>query len=341
MTSTLGFLLALSFTWPWATPGFLILPLVVWAYVRSLRAKAARLAALKAQGFVPVSSVGRLNHSKRRHLPFILYFLGLAMLLFGLLRPSTEITTVKREGTLILAFDVSDSMRADDIEPTRLDAAKAAAITLVSQQPSSIRVGIVVFSEGGVVTLRPTEDRTEITSAIGRLSTGGGTSIGQGIYQALTAISGKQLTIDLEALADESQEIDVGYFGSASVVLFSDGENTGEPDPLEMAKVASLAGVKLYPVGLGSEEGTVIELDGLKVATKLDTALLQQLAETTDGRYTAAPDAETLKSVYDSIDLKWESRKEFTEVTGWFAAAAAAALVLGSVLSIFLLGRVV
>jgi Ca-activated chloride channel homolog len=328
----------MEFAWPLAAPVLLLLPLAAWAYRRSLRAQSRRRDALAAQGLIPVSAA---KVRRRRHVPFLFWFLALGLLLVGVLRPKAEVNTLTREGTLILAFDISESMRADDIEPTRIEAARTAAVELVSKQPSNVRIGIVAFSEGAMVTLRPTADRNEVSEAIKRLKPAGSTSLGQGMFQALTAIAGKPIEIDVEALEDESQEVDIGYFGSSAIILLSDGENTVDPDPVEVAKVASLAGVKIYTVGIGSEEGTVIESQGFQVATALDTETLEAIAERTDGTYFNAPDAESLRSIYNSIELKWETRREFAEITGYFAAAAAAALMLGSLLSILWFGKVV
>jgi Ca-activated chloride channel homolog len=329
----------MTFAWPLATPALLLLPLALWFYRRSLQAQARRGHALAAQGLVPVTTPSRRR--RKRHIPFALWFLALGLLLFGLLRPQAQVNTVTREGTLILAFDISESMRADDIEPTRIEAARVAALTLIENQPRNVRIGVVAFSDGALVTLRPTLERTDVAEAVKRLKPTGGTSLGQGLFQSLTAIAGKPLEIDLEALEDESQQIDIGYFGSAAVILLSDGEDTTELDPVEVAKVASSAGVKVYTVGIGSEEGTVIESEGFQVATALNSESLEAIAARTDGTYFNAPDAESLNAIYGSMDLKWETRREFAEITGYFAAAAALALVLGSVCSILWFGKVV
>ena len=125
------------------------------------------------------------------------------------------------------------------------------------------------------------------------------------------------------------------------MVLLSDGENTTEPDPLVLAELASTAGVRIYPIGLGSPQGTVLEVDGFQVATRLDEATLKQIAETTDGTYYAASDTAALSKVYSAIDLTWTARTERREITSWFAAAAAALLLLGAGVSVVRSGRVV
>jgi Ca-activated chloride channel family protein len=134
---------------------------------------------------------------------------------------------------------------------------------------------------------------------------------------------------------------DLGYHGSAAIVLLSDGENTDDPDPIEVADLASGAGVKVYPIGVGKPEGTVLQIDGFQVATKLDEPVLEEIAAHTDGRYFPAADQQALSAVYDSIDLAWTVDSERIELTALFAAAAALLVLVGVGLSFAWFGRAV
>jgi Ca-activated chloride channel family protein len=242
---------------------------------------------------------------------------------------------------VILAFDVSTSMAAKDLAPTRLEAAKAAARKFVERQPSSIRLGVVAFGDSGLIAQQPTLDRTAVLGAIKRLTPQGGTAVGRGILTSLSAIAGKPLTFDAASEQGSADETPIGYYASAAVVLLSDGENTVEPDPLELAQLASTAGVRIYPIGLGSVQGTVLEVDGFQISTALDEASLRTIARTTDGTYYEAADAASLSKVYDSIDLGWTTRTDRHEVTSWFAAAAALLLLAGAAVSVLRSGRVI
>jgi Ca-activated chloride channel family protein len=314
-------------------------PLLVLAYRALVRRRAERTAALAAQGFVPTAGGRRLH--RVRHVPFVCFLGALVLLLVGLARPEMTIGLPHEEGTVILAFDVSNSMRAEDLQPTRMDAAKAAARAFVEQQPDSLEIGVVAFSDGGLVTQVPTTVKVDVLAAIDRLSPIGATSLGQGIFASLNAIAGKPVTVDPANLDGELDNLDIGYYGSAAVVLLSDGENTADPDPLEVAEVASVAGVKIYPIGIGSPAGTVVDLDGFSAATRLDPALLGAIAEQTGGTYSEAADAKALEDVYDQLDLRMTTEPEPTEVTALFTAAAIALLLVGGALSLLWFGRLV
>ena len=158
-------------------------------------------------------------------------------------------------------------------------------------------------------------------AAIKRLSVGGGTSLGQGLYTSLSAIAGKPLKIDEAALERDDGAVNIGFFGSSAIVLLSDGENTSRLDPLRLAEVASTAGVRIHAIGVGTEEGTVVEIDGFSIATALDEDLLEEIAKVTDGTYEQAGDAEALTGIYESIDLEFKRVEEPREVTALFAAA--------------------
>ena len=245
----------------------------------------------------------------------------------------------------MLAFDVSSSMTATDLAPTRMDVAKAAARAVVERQPPTVRVGVVAFGTDGLVTQQPTPDRASVLAAIDRLQPGGGTALGGGLQTCLNAITGKTVLVDGPGSPGtsngvEAQGPDLGYHGSAAVVLFSDGENTTEPDPVEVADLASSAGVRVYPVGIGSPRGAVIEVDGFQLATALDEPTLRTIAEHTDGRYVAAADAAALAGVADAIDLEWKIETEHIEVTGLLAAAAGLLVLVGAGLSLLWFGRV-
>ncbi|MGZ8688654.1 MAG: VWA domain-containing protein, partial [Gaiellaceae bacterium] len=311
---------------------------LVAGYVWALRLRGGRAARLASEGLVPTSSTRRL---RRRHVPFALFAVALALACFALARPSADVALPVREATVILAFDVSNSMRAKDLEPTRIEAAKAAARAFVEEQPRSIRIGVVAFSDSAVTVLRPSNDKQEVIAAINRLSVSGGTSLGQGLFTSLRTIAGKPLTIDESQLDSDAGTVAIGYLGSSAIVLLSDGENTTRPDPLKIAEVASTAGVRVHAIGLGTEQGTVVEVDGFSVATALDADLLTEIANVTDGTYHQAADAGTLTEVYESIDLEFKRVTKQREMTAVFAAAAGLLLALGAALSIVWFGRVI
>jgi Ca-activated chloride channel family protein len=242
---------------------------------------------------------------------------------------------------VLRAFDVSNSMAAGDLEPSRLEAAKRAARGFVERQPSTILIGVVAFGDGAVVVQQPTGTAAEVLAAIDRLSIGGGTSLGQGLFASLNAIAGEPLNIDESALASDSGQVDIGYYGSASIIVLSDGENTGEPDPLAIADLASVAGVQVHSIGIGTEDGTVVEIDGFNIATALDRSLLGEVAARTQGTYYEAADAASLADIYGTIDLELTVRSEPTEVSALFTAGGALLLVVGALLSVLWFGRVV
>ncbi len=323
---------------PWLLLTLVAVPVLIAGYVWALRLRGRRAARLASEGLVPTSSARRL---RRRHIPFALFAAALALACFGLARPSADVALPVREATVILAFDVSNSMRAKDLEPTRIEAAKAAARAFVEEQPRSIRIGVVAFGDSAVTVLRPSNDKQEVIAAINRLSVSGGTSLGQGLFTSLRTIAGKPLTIDESQLDSDAGTVAIGYLGSSAIVLLSDGENTTRPDPLRIAEVASTAGVRVHAIGLGTEQGTVVEVDGFNVATALDADLLTEIANVTDGTYHQAADAGALTEVYESIDLEFKRVTKPREVTAVFAAAAGLLLALGAALSIVWFGRVI
>lgn len=329
----------MSFASPSLLAMLVVIPAIVAAYVSSVRRRSQRAAQLAAQGLVTTSATSRLG--RRRHVPFGLFALALTALVVALARPEMNLTTPVREGTVILAFDVSNSMSADDLEPTRIEAAKTAARAFVEKQPSTIRIGVVAFGDGAVVVQEPTNTQEDVIAAINRLSVEGGTSLGQGLFAALSAIAGKPLTIDEDALDSDLGQVDIGYFGSSTIVLLSDGENNSRPDPLAVAEIASVAGVQIHAIGIGTEQGTVVDIGGFNVATALDGALLAEVAKVSDGTYYEAANAAALAEIYRSIDLDFKSKTEHTEVTALFTAGAALLLVVGALLSVLWFGRVV
>jgi Ca-activated chloride channel family protein len=328
----------LTFAWPWGLLALAAVPLVVLWYRRLVRARAARRAELAALGLAGPAPVP----GWRRSLPAALLLSAVVLLLAAVSRPEISVPLPRREGTVLLAFDVSSSMIATDIAPTRMEAAKAAARAVVERQPATVRVGVVAFGTSGLVTQQPTADRASVLAAIDRLQPGGGTALGSGLQTSLSAITGQTVLVDASGGSSvEPQGQDLGYHGSAAVVLFSDGENTADPDPVEVAELASSAGVRVYPVGIGSPRGTVIEVDGFQLATALDEPTLRTIAERTDGRYVPAADAAALAGVADAIDLEWKVTTEHVEVTALLAAVAGLLVLAAAGLSLAWIGRVI
>jgi Ca-activated chloride channel homolog len=274
----------------------------------------------------------------RRHLPPMLFLVALMVLLAGAGRPQATVPVPRAAGTVILAFDVSNSMGADDVKPTRLGAAQAAAIGFVNAQPDTVDIGVVAFDQGALTTRQPSADHDAAVAAIKRLSVAGGTSLGQAILASLSTIVGHPVALP-DPNADPTGP-SLGYWGSATIVLLSDGEDTGGPDALAAAGLAADAGVHIETIGVGTVAGTTIKIDGFEVATALNEDLLTQIAQTTTGAYHRASDAQSLDTIYKSLDLRITAKPEFLELTGVFVIAAMLLLTIGGVLMITWFGRI-
>jgi Ca-activated chloride channel homolog len=328
----------MKFGAPWWLFGFCVLPVVVVAYVTARRRRRRRSGALAAQGLVVTGT-----ESERRwrlHLPFALSVLALALLVIATARPTATITTVRRQATVVLAIDVSDSMAAKDAVPSRIAVAKEAANAFVKDQPSTVRIGVVAFGSGPVIVQRPTFDHAADLRAIRDLALGGGTSMSAGILSALDAIAGKTLKINARALAeDNSGDINIGYFGGATIVVISDGENTTQASPVTMARVASTAGVRIQTLGVGTATGTTVKIDGFRIATAAHPTTLKSVAAVTNGAYRQASNLAAADAA-KSINLHFSVVSEHTEISALFALGAALLLVLGALLSLAWRGRV-
>lgn len=327
----------MSFAWPLMLLSLAIVPSLVVGYVLLMRERAAR--ANRLGTMAPATGGPSRRPGWRRHLPPAIFLAAVALLLMAMARPQVS-GFPHREGTVILAFDVSGSMKADDLKPSRVDAAKQAAEDFVKHQPSTIKIGLVAFGNGGLVVMQPTGVQKDVTSAIERLSAGGGTSLSEGIMTSLGAIAGKPIVLDQAALDGDLTSVNIGYFGSAAIVLLSDGENLGGFDPLNAAQIAGNAGVRVYTIGVGTADGATVDIDGYRVATALDEPLLQEIATRTSATYFAAQDTTSLAKIYDRIDLHMTTKGDAMEVTSLAAAVAAVLLVMGGGLTMRWFGRV-
>jgi len=329
----------MTFIAPGAFSFLLVVPALVLAYMWIVRRRAATERELGTMARAQTRAGTPLGW--RRHVPAVLFLVGVVVLLVGLARPEATVDLPHREGTVILAFDVSASMRAKDLAPTRMAAAKRAARAFVADQPSSIKIGVVAFSDAGYVVQPPTRSRDDVLAAVGRLSAKGGTALGRGILTSLGAVAGKPMALDQQALESGARQPGVHFLGSAAVVLLSDGDNTAALNPLVLAPIAAQAGVRIFPIGIGSPNGAVVDIGGFQVATALDAHLLRGIAARSGGTYFKAQDAAALQRVYNSIDLKLAVAGRRTEVTAIVAGIGLLFFLVAAGLSMRWYGRVI
>lgn len=329
----------MTFQQPGALLLLLVVPvlIVVYLWVAQRRTADERELGTMAQA---LTRTGRPLGWRRSVVPLV-FLAGVVVLLVGMGRPEAKIDLPRRRGTVVLAFDVSASMKAKDLAPTRIAAAKRAARTFVADQPSSIRIGVVAFNDAGYVVQPPTRSRPEVLAAVDRLSARGGTALGRGILTSLSAVAGKTIVLDRDALENGERQPNVRFLGSSAIILLSDGDNTAQLDPQALASVAAQAGVRIFPIGIGSAGGAVVDIDGYQVATALNAELLRGVAERTRGTYFTASDAASLQRVYDSIDLELEVTGRNTEITAIFAGAGLLLFLVAAGLSLRWYGRVV
>ena len=313
-------------------PPLLILGLLVAAAltVGAVLASRRRSAALAAAG---VSVAGR--HSKQVGL--WLSIGGVMVLAVAVAGPAAALPVGRSAGTVILAMDVSNSMSADDVTPSRLAAAQQAAWAFIDAQPDSVDIGVVGFDQGALTTSKPSADRGAAKAAVRRLRTAGGTSLASAILGSLTAISGSPVRI-----GEDGDLPDIGHWGSATIVLFSDGQDESGTDAVSAAAtIAQNAGVRIEAVGVGTADGTTVEIDGYALHTALDTEQLTAIAQATGGHYHPASDAEQLDDIASTIDLRLTVAKQDVPLAGGFIAVALMLLAVGALLTGVRTGRLV
>jgi Ca-activated chloride channel family protein len=320
----------MSFAAPMFLWSLMLVPLALALYVLAQRRRvryAARFTNLDLLANVVDASPGR-----RRHLPAVFAIAALAALLVGLARPQMTVAVARDEANVVLAMDVSGSMMATDVSPSRLAAAQSAASTFLEGLPQRVRVGVVSFASGASVLVPPTEDRESVRTALDGLEAEGGTALGEAVVRSA------------ELAPDEGGSSRADDEPSLSILLLSDGENSVGIDPETATERAKEAGVAIYTVALGTDQGVVDVRDDFgnlrRVAVPPDRETLEQIAESTGGQYFEAFTDTELAQVYDEIGSQVAYHDDEREVTAAFAGAGAGLLLVGATLSLLWFGRI-
>jgi Ca-activated chloride channel family protein len=262
---------------------------------------------------------------------------------FALARPQAVVTLPSNRGTIILALDISGSMRAQDLKPSRFEAAKAAARAFIEKQPHNVRIGIVAFSSTATLVQPPTTVRDDLFAAMDRLRTQRGTAVGSGILVSLDAIfegeNQDQSTAPDQPLVPGQQpqqqpDVAPGSYTSAAVVLLTDGQSNTGPNPIDAADRASRRGVRVFTVGVGSTRGDIVRAEGYSFRVQLNEDDLKKIAQNTAGRYYKADNEGDLVKIYETMSTMLIMGKQETEVTAIFAAIAMVVLLAAGVFSL-------
>ena len=352
--------LPLNFLWPQFLWLLLALPLLVALYLWLLRRK-KKMALRYASLSIVREAMGK-GQGVRRHVPPLLFLLSLVAMLVASARPFAVVTLPSQNETIMLAMDVSGSMRATDVLPNRLVAAQNAAKAFLADLPRSVRVGIVAFAGTASVVQPPTLSREDLVVAIDKFQLQRGTAIGNGIMVSLAELF-PDAGIDLESLEtgrdrkrgtsldlagknDASAKkpftpVAAGSYTSGAIILLTDGQRTTGVDSLDAAKAAADRGVRVYTVGVGTVEGETIGFEGWSMRVKLDEETLKSIARATQADYFYAGTADSLKKVYQALSSRMTVEKKETEISGLLALAAAALGLLSASLSLLWFNRIV
>jgi len=344
-----------KFLWPEALPLLLLVPVIAALYVWLLRRR--KRAAVRYANLPLVREAMGRAAGWRRHVPPLLFLGALTALFVAVARPTAVITLPSQQDVVILAMDVSGSMRATDVEPNRLVASQNAAKAFIAQQPMTTRIGIVSFAGTAALVQPPTQNREELVAAIDRFQLQRATAIGSGIIVSLAAIfpdagidisqltSGRDqraLPIDAAKKADKPphQPVPPGSYASAVIILLTDGQRTTGPDPLDAAKMAADRGVRVFTVGVGTPQGEVIGFEGWSMRVRLDEDTLKKIAGITQGEYFYAGTAVDLKKIYQNLNTRLVFERKETEVSAMFAGLGAALALLAAGLSVLWFHRI-
>jgi Ca-activated chloride channel family protein len=352
----------MTFLWPEMLWLLLIVPALVGGYLMLLRRKkkfALRYASLS----IVRESMGPAQRL-RRHIPPLLFLLALTVMILAIARPAAVVTLPSQYGTIILAIDVSGSMRANDVLPNRLAAAQAAARTFVSELPRNTRLGVVSFAGTASIVQPPTMNREDILAAIDRFQLQRGTAVGSGILMSLKTIF-PEIEFDLNASNPrptpsreaargspldktpkpktqeaEFKPVPPGSYNSAVIILLTDGQTTTGPDPIESSRMAAERGVRVFTVGIGTTNGEILGEEGWSMRVRLDESSLKQIASETKAEYFYADNATDLTKIYKMLNSRLVLEKKETEITALFSAVAAVLAMLSGLLSMVWFNRI-
>jgi Ca-activated chloride channel family protein len=348
----------MTFLWPELLWLLATIPLFAAAYIWLLRRRKRAYARYANLGLVKEAMSG--GPRLRRHLPPALFLLALALMIAAVARPAAIVMVPTQQETIILAMDVSGSMRAKDIEPTRLAAMQAAARTFVSGLPRTVRVGVVSFAGTAAVVQQPTHAREDVIAAIDRFQLQRGTAIGSGILVALATIfpdqgievndlgtrrnAARPVPLPGDAarkdLKKDVKPVPPGSHAGAAIILLTDGQRTAGPETMLAAKTAAERGVRVFTVGFGTPAGVVLGFEGWSFRARLDEDALKAVANATRGEYFRAGSANELAKVYEMLNARIVFEKKEMEITAFFAAAAAAVALVAAALSMLWFGRI-
>ena len=349
----------MNFLWPEFLWLLLVLPLLVALYFMALRRR--KKLALRYASLSLVKEALGAGARWRRHVPPLLFLFALTLMIVAIARPTAVVTLPSQQETIILAMDVSGSMRAKDVEPTRLAAAQSAARAFVADLPATTRIGVVAFAATASVVQSPTHSREDVLAAIDRFQLQRGTATGSGILVSLATLfpdagidvsaaiygqerdahRGRSLDAKKDSEQPEFKPVPPGSYTSAAIILLSDGQRTTGPDPLKAARLAADRGVRIYTVGVGTVSGEVIGFEGWSFRARLDEETLKAVAHLTQGEYFYAGSAADLKKVYQKLTSRIALETKESEVTALFAAAAAVFSLLAAGLSMLWFNRIV
>lgn len=325
--------------WPGSLLLLGLIPLLIGVYIWRLRRR--RFVVRYSSLSLIRDALPRQSHL-RRHLPFALFLLGLASLVVALSRPVEHTRVPAGQSTIILALDVSRSMRQADVPPSRLAAAKDAALSFVRRQQPNTQIGVVAFSGYAELILPPTNDQQSLQAAIDSLTTGRRTAIGLGILEAVDAIAetldGVVPVTGSDGALSDPAPLPEGSYIPAIIVLLTDGVSTTGPMPLEAAPEAAKRGIRIYTIGFGTEQGEAMpwgqpdpgQMGGSDpqggqgfrgwFRRGIDEATLRDVAQLTGGQYYTAVSASDLQSVFEKLPTNLVTRRETVELSVLFVA---------------------
>ena len=341
----------ITFLWPTMLWAMLLVPILLLGYIWLMRRR--KKTTLRYANLALVKEAMGSSNAWRRHVPPALMLLAISALLFASSRPAALLTLPSTEQTVILAMDVSGSMRATDVQPNRLVASQEAAKAFVADLPRNVRVGVVAFAGTAAVVQAPTLSRDDVNASIDRFQLQRATAIGSGIVLSLATIF-PEAGIDLSQITgqremppapgdkpkQEFKPVEPASYTSAAVILLTDGQRTTGPDPVEAAKMAADRGIRVYTVGVGTKEGEIIGFEGWSMRVRLDEDTLKNIANMTRADYFYAGTAADLKQVYQNLSTRLIVEKKETEISALFAAVGALMVVLAAGLSVWWFGRV-